>query len=194
MDQVGLREQKKIKTRQTIQREALRLFAEHGFDATTIEQITQAAEVSPATFYRYFSSKEEVLSEPDSPLVLDLFARRPAGEPLAESVRMVLFDAMARLLDENGEQTLTRLRLMFSEPELRSQLWAEHEKNTGTLTRVFAERTGRPTEDFDIRVAAATLTSALTETVLYWSEQQDKPPLPDLLDRTLARLSGVLDL
>jgi AcrR family transcriptional regulator len=52
----GLRARKKEQVHATIQREALRLFTERGFDETTIEQITEAAGVSPATFYRCFKS------------------------------------------------------------------------------------------------------------------------------------------
>jgi AcrR family transcriptional regulator len=62
---LGLRERKKIKTRQAIRREAFRLFDAHGFAATTVEQIADAAEVSPSTFFRYFPSKESLLLADD---------------------------------------------------------------------------------------------------------------------------------
>jgi AcrR family transcriptional regulator len=56
-DLLGLRERKKAKTRATIRTEAFRLFRQQGFQATTVEQVAAAAEVSPATFFRYFPTK-----------------------------------------------------------------------------------------------------------------------------------------
>ncbi len=50
----GLRERKKQKTRESIQRTALRLFGKQGYEATTVEQIAAAAEISPSTFFNYF--------------------------------------------------------------------------------------------------------------------------------------------
>ena len=66
---LGLRDRKKIQTREAIRREAMRLIAVNGNANTTVEQIAEAAEVSPSTFFRYFPSKEMVLMANDLDLV-----------------------------------------------------------------------------------------------------------------------------
>src|SRR5258708_33222461 len=75
---VGLRERKKAKTRAAIREHALRLFREPGYGATTVEQIAEAAEGSPATFYRYFPTKEDVVLQDDfDVLTMDAFEAPP---------------------------------------------------------------------------------------------------------------------
>src|ERR1700712_5144937 len=68
---IGLRERKKIRTRAAIRDNAMRLFREQGYTATTVDQIAEAADVSPSTFFRYFPNKEAVVLADDvDPLVI----------------------------------------------------------------------------------------------------------------------------
>src|SRR6201982_2739366 len=116
----GLRERKKIKTRQDIRREAFRLIDANGYAATTVEQIAEAAEVSPSTFFRYFPSKESLLLADDlDPLVLEAFkAQTPALSP-SQAIRRAYKDVLTHLSEELLEFENTRQRLLFSIPELK---------------------------------------------------------------------------
>ena len=74
-----LRERKKAKSRAVIQQQAMRLFTEKGYEATTAEQISEAAEVSPSTFFRYFPTKEDVvLYDSLDPILLEAIRTQPA--------------------------------------------------------------------------------------------------------------------
>ena len=87
----GLRERKKQQTRAAIQREALRLIAERGYHATTCEQIAAAAEVSPATLFRYFPTKEDiVLQDGYDPVIASAVLARPSrrGPPAGSASRI----------------------------------------------------------------------------------------------------------
>ena len=86
----GRRERKKLETREALQEAARRLFAEQGYDATTVKEIADAADVAERTFFRYFSAKEDLLL-PDLVSRFQAFERaaaaRPAGEPPLTAIR-----------------------------------------------------------------------------------------------------------
>ncbi|MDP9309267.1 MAG: TetR/AcrR family transcriptional regulator, partial [Actinomycetota bacterium] len=88
--ELGLRERKKQRTRETIAGAARELFAERGYHATTLPEIAEAADVSTRTIFAYFPSKEDILFS-DFPLMKDALAQalaeRPEGEDALETVR-----------------------------------------------------------------------------------------------------------
>src|SRR5437879_11261827 len=86
----GRRERKKQRTREALIDAAFELFARKGFEATTVEEIADAVEVSSRTFFRYFASKEDVALSPTEDLLatlLDTLAGRPPGEPALTALR-----------------------------------------------------------------------------------------------------------
>jgi AcrR family transcriptional regulator len=95
----GLRERKKARLRVAIRREALRLFAANGFEATTVEAIAAACDVSPATVYRYYPSKEDIVfagAERDAEHLAELVAAQPAELAAPEA----LYRALHGLADD----------------------------------------------------------------------------------------------
>src|SRR2546429_432313 len=90
---LGWRERKKLQTRDNIARVALELFAERGYDETTLAEIAEAAEVSPRTIFSYFESKEEILFC-DAPARLEQIkeklAQRPEGSTTIDALRELL--------------------------------------------------------------------------------------------------------
>jgi AcrR family transcriptional regulator len=159
---LGLRERKKIKTRQTIRREAFRLINENGYASTTVEQIAEAAEVSPSTFFRYFPSKESlVLADDLDPLILAAFkAQSPELSP-AQAFRRAYETTMAGLSAEQVEFETTRQRLIFSIPELNTALYDEYYRTVTVVAEAIAHRIGRAAGDFEVRVFAGALTGAM---------------------------------
>lgn len=81
-----------------LERVALRLFAERGFNAVTVEEIAAEARISARTFYRYFPAKEDVLQvqiDRRSRALRDALAARPAGEPPLRSLRLALEEVVS---------------------------------------------------------------------------------------------------
>src|SRR5258708_22979037 len=99
----GLRDRKKIQTRLSIRREAMRLIEDNGYANTTVEQIADAAEVSPSTFFRYFPSKEMVLMANDLDLVtIEALGQQPHDMSSLQAFRRALEIPMATLtVDES---------------------------------------------------------------------------------------------
>jgi AcrR family transcriptional regulator len=159
---LGLRERKKIKTRQVIRREAFRLIEENGFAATTVEQIADAADVSPSTFFRYFPSKESLLLADDlDPLILAALEAQPSDLPPTQAIRRAYEAVMARLPAEQLEFENTRQRLMFSIPELKAAMYDEYYRTITVMAEAIGHRIGRPARDFEVRVFVGALTGAM---------------------------------
>jgi AcrR family transcriptional regulator len=159
---LGLRERKKIKTRQAIRREALRLFDANGYAATTVEQIAEAAEVSPSTFFRYFPSKESLLLADDlDPLVLEAFKAQPPDLSPGQAIRRAFAATMAGLSPEQLEFENTRQRLIFSIPELKAALYDEYYRTVNVMAEAIGHRIGRPAGDFEVRVFVGAMVGAM---------------------------------
>jgi AcrR family transcriptional regulator len=184
--QLGLRERKKIKTRTAIRDATYALIKEQGYDATTIEQIAERAEVSPSTVFRYFPTKEDiVLTDGYDPILLAELRKRPADEPWMESLRYGMRLAVRAALAEEPDVVRLRSHLLVQVPAVRSRMLESMSVTGRMLAEAVAERRGLDRNSLEARVYTMSLIGGLSEISLYWAENDFKDDLLDLLDRTL---------
>ncbi|GAA2089624.1 TetR family transcriptional regulator [Streptomyces albiaxialis] len=147
-----LRERKKLRTRQALIETALDLFTERGFDGATLDELCERVEVSKRTFFRYFTSKEDVAMAPTqdmwTALLEDLESVEPEGRTLLAVLQDVLLGALARMPDDGWAR---RVRL--------SHRLAERSPSMDAHGLHFCDRTGRAALDvlhrrFDLGGAA----------------------------------------
>src|SRR6266436_9704654 len=182
---LGLRERKKLKTKEAIQREALRLFHEQGYEETTIEQIAAAAEISPSTFFNYFPTKEDVvLFDRYDPMIFSMMSSIPPSQPLS-AVVYGLLDGLADVVERDHDVILARSKLSLAVPELRARFWGEIEKARDLIATVLASRTGRDASDFERRVLGMVFLTATFEAILEWIRQDGRGDMVKLVRRAL---------
>ncbi|MGW7546325.1 TetR/AcrR family transcriptional regulator [Streptomyces sp. NPDC054770] len=183
---LGLRERKKIKTREAIRTAMYALVTEQGYDATTIEQIAERAEVSPSTVYRYFPTKEDiVLTDEYDPLIMAELRARPADEPWPVSLRHVMHRAIRMGIKDDPVVSRLRTRLMVEVPAVRSRMMESMSSTGRMLRQAISERTGRDPDSLEVRVYAMSIVGGLMETSMYWAEQDHEPDYDALVDRAL---------
>ena len=191
---VGLRERKKARTRASIREHALRLFREQGYQATTVEQIAEAAEVSPSTFFRYFPTKEDVVLQDDFDLVAtEAFEAQPAGMSVIAAYRA----AAAQMFGSLSPDELTRFResveLTLTIPEVRARALDEFAKAIDVTAAAIARRTGRPSDDPPVRTVAGALVGVVMSATMPWSSQSAEDMF-ERIDAGLAYLEAGLPL
>jgi AcrR family transcriptional regulator len=186
----GLRERKKARTRASIREHALRLFREQGYDATTVEQISAAAEVSPATFFRYFPTKEDVVLQDDFDVVTlaALQAQPPELSPIA-AFRAAAAAARAQLSADDAARFAETTRLTLSVPEIRARALDELVRTTEVITTAIAARTGRSPDDFAARNLAGAMIGVIMAATMPWHLDDGKTDVDEMFDRIDAGLA-----
>ncbi|SNT58174.1 DNA-binding transcriptional regulator, AcrR family [Asanoa hainanensis] len=159
---LGLRERKKLRTRATIREQAMRLFAEKGYGETTVEQIAEAAEISPSTFFRYFPSKEQLVLVDDlDPIMIRSFQEQPADLPVLTALRRSMERAFTDMSPEQFDREQARQKLIRSVPELRAAQLDELQRTIKMLADGVAERLGRPAGDIESRAFAGAVVGTI---------------------------------
>ncbi|TDO45159.1 TetR family transcriptional regulator [Kribbella sp. VKM Ac-2571] len=190
----GLRERKKAKTRAAIQEHALRLFRDQGYAETTVQEIAAAAEVSPATFFRYFPTKEDtVVLDRLDPVMIELFRGQPPELHPTEALRAAIRQSMDALTAEEWELESERQRLVMNAPELRVRMLDQMYEGIELLATLAAERTGRRPDDFAVRAWAG----AVVGVVMATYQSAIDLPLPQYLatmDQAFTQLTAGLPI
>ena len=190
----GLRERKKAKTRAEIQRQALRLFRERGYEATTVSQIAEAAEVSESTFFRYFPTKEDVvLWDEFDPLIFEALRAQPAELSTIRALRNAIRDVLARTSASEQSGLRERVALLLSVPPLRAALLDQVSGPMRLLAEAVAERADRRSDDPAVRAAAGALLGVGLSAMFAAAENPDSD-IVSLIDEGLAQLEAGLPL
>lgn len=160
---MGLRERKKQQTRQRIQEAAIELFAERGFDRVPVAEIARAAEVSEATVFNYFPSKEDLVYEGMEAFenaLIDAVRDRPAGTSVLSAFREFVLQSRGALAEDGSagvERIATIARLTAGSPALQGRERHTFDRFTRALAEVIADERGARPDDPEAWVAANAL-------------------------------------
>jgi AcrR family transcriptional regulator len=198
----SLRERKKLATRKLLRRAALELVAERGLANVTVEDIAEAAEVSPRTFFNYFPSKEAALFGGDPERAAELRARiatEAPGRTAIDALRIVLIEdseTMAGELESLGgdpAEWLRRMKVARTDPHIR----AAHAGQMAMIERAIAEglaaRLGadQDTDPYPGVLAAAAI-AVVRSCLMFWAGSGGTVPLGQLIDQAFQALADGL--
>ncbi|MFC9911083.1 TetR family transcriptional regulator [Streptomyces sp. NPDC059862] len=178
----GLRELKKRRTRDALLRTAVEMFTTRGYDHTTVDDIAAAVDVSPRTFFRYFSGKEDAALALETMTVahfLDAVRARPAHEPPMEAMRRAVmegWDTLSAVVESVApiEQYLRMYQVIESTPVLLAAHLRHFAETEEQMALLIAEREGLDVDaDPRPRVAVAVFSGVMRVTERQWSTGPD---------------------
>ena len=192
---VGLRERKKARTREALQEAAMDLFTRQGFDRTTVEEIADACEVSPRTFFRYFPTKEDVLFV-DSDVRRERLLAVLADQPVDESPFRALQAAMRVLAADyrhDRAALVARSKVVGASPQLQAYK-AEHQHSwEAEVVDALERRAVAAHQHVDreaLQLVTAVATAALRVSLDVWVADTRGPDLTVLVDDAFGRLAA----
>src|SRR5262249_50194027 len=172
----------------------MRLFLEKGFDETTIEDIAEAVEISPSTFFNYFPSKEDVVFEDElDPLVLAAFDAQPPHTNPVRRLRLAMRAVFGHLTPEQDRMMRDRMHLMATTPELRGAMLSQFASIVDQISHLLGPRIGRKRDDFLVHnIAGAVLGVHLSAMLAIIDDP--KADMINVVDDALAHLEAGLPL
>lgn len=191
----ALRERKKLATRAALHEAALRLVADRGLDRVSVDDIAAAADVSPRTFFNYFSSKDDAVLGLDPERAgrqAEALRSRPAEESPLEALRAVAREQAAEMAQESALWPL-RLQVIDAHPMLAGRLVAGFSESERVLAEAIAERTGvRVADDVYPMLLAAVGAAAMRVALRRWFATGFTASLPALVDEVWDALAAGL--
>ena len=178
----GLRERNRNRAMRELQELALDMFEADGFDSVTVDNIAAAGGVSASTIYRYFGTKERLVTweETDPALTKDL-VRRLATTPPIQAFRDALLAALA---DEDANKPLLRrVRFLYAHPQVHAAAIEQDLKDQTELAEGFAQLAGRKTPSLEDKTRAGVCMAALDAAIGEWQRQDNDQPLATLIVR-----------
>jgi AcrR family transcriptional regulator len=169
--EAGLRERKKLQTRQLIAETARRLFSERGFDSVTVADVAREADVSVGTVFNYFPTKEDLFysgMDVFEARLIQAVRERPAGESVLEAFRRLSLEGTRRLREEEvADLAATGARLVSGSRALQAREREIVAHYTHELAELIAADTGRPGGDVAAAATAAALMGVQRALVAY---------------------------
>ncbi|HEY8998929.1 MAG TPA: TetR family transcriptional regulator [Candidatus Saccharimonadales bacterium] len=192
---MSLREQKKELAKVAIQQAALRLFAGQGYARTTVEQIAAEANVSPSTFFRYFTTKEAVvLYDSLDPLIMAAFENQPADVSVIRALRNAMKEIFENLPPEKKTLEQERNNILRKVPEVRAKMLDEMVRSTEMLAELIAARLHRSADELAIRNLAGAIIGVGLAALARANDREPTSNSVATFDESLAELErGLLD-
>jgi AcrR family transcriptional regulator len=189
----GLRERKRVATRQSLSESAMRLAIERGLDNVLVEDIADAAGVSARTFNNYFGSKYEAICalQQDRALRIGETLRgRPAGEPLWESVTQAVLSQFGPVSHTPDKEWMERVRLVVTTPALVGEYLKVQGLAQYHLAEAIAERLGTSLEAAMFpRIMAGAVSAAMQVAVERWLGSDPPVPIAPLMRQALRQFA-----
>jgi AcrR family transcriptional regulator len=188
----GLRERKRQQTRERLTRAAMALFLERGFEATTLDDIAAAADISRRSFFHYFASKEDVVfawQEESTAALIAAVAARPTDESMLTAAENAITAMVGQL--EPGE-AIAMARLKRDNPALQARDQVKYEKLERALAEALGKRADYKAEKLQARLVAMIATGAMRIGGEFWAAEGAREKPEALAKRTFAAIRAIL--
>lgn len=189
----GLRQRKREQTRERLTKVAMELFRTRGYEATTLDDIAAAANISRRSFFHYFASKDDVVlawQDASTAALIGAITERPPGESMLAAAENALL-GLARQMDT--AETVAVARLKRDNPALRDREQVKYEKMERAMAEALAKRADGKAEQLRARLVAMITTGAIRIAGDNWLAQDMREKPEALVKRTFAAIRTILE-